>query len=300
VPPEAGTVVASFGRRCLIEDAQGTRHRAIPRGKRLRIVCGDEVSWVPGQQPGDDGLVIDVLPRRNALERPNMRGRNEVLAANLTRIVVLVAPTPPPDPFLIDRYLAQAELMGCEAIIVRSKLDLPAEAPLQRALEEWAAAGYTVLEVAARGGDGIEVLSSRLEHGVSILVGQSGVGKSSLLNALSPSLELATGALSDSSGEGRHTTTAAVRHTLANGGHVIDSPGVRDYAPGLVAPRDVARGYREINALAAHCRFADCMHLKEPDCAVRQATDRGRIAPRRYESYRRLVRLMETLPPTPR
>jgi ribosome biogenesis GTPase len=262
-------------------------------------VCGDEVRWRPGRHEGDDAVITGILPRRNALERPNLRGRNEVLAANLTQIVVLVAPAPAPDPFLVDRYLAQAALMGCRGIVARSKADLPAPPDLTAALAEWREAGIQVLEVTAREGAGLEALRDALRGEISILVGQSGAGKSSLLNALVPTLELATGALSESSGEGRHTTTAAVLHRLDGDAHVVDSPGVRDYAPGLVAPRRVAEGYREIAALAPQCRFADCMHLKEPDCAVRAAVAAGHVAARRYESYRRLVRLMQTLPRSP-
>ncbi len=295
---EAGLVVASFGRRCLVEEVNesGRRHRCVPRGRSLRIVCGDRVRWQRPRAGARDGQVLSIDPRHNVLERPNLRGFNEVLAANVTRIVVVLAPAPVPDPFLADRYLAQAELMGCEALIVRSKADLPAtDQGLTDALAEWRSVGYATTEVAIDDSSSISGLAQMLVGDTSILVGQSGVGKSSLLNALVPELDLATGSLSSSSGEGRHTTTAAHLHHLPDGGRVIDSPGVRDYAPGRVEPSQVARGYREIHARSAHCRFHNCMHLQEPGCAVREAVAEGAIAPRRYESYRRLVRLMETL-----
>ncbi|MEO0420899.1 MAG: ribosome small subunit-dependent GTPase A [Pseudomonadota bacterium] len=297
--------MASFGRRCLVEDTGDPprkRHRCVPRGRGLRIVCGDHVRWQRAAAGARDGQVLAIEPRRNALERPNLRGFNEVLAANVTRLVVVVAPAPAPDPFMVDRYLAQAELMGCEALIVRSKGDLPSldddEDLLEQAFAEWRDAGYDTLRVAISAPDTIEALAHALRQDTSILVGQSGVGKSSLLNALVPDLDLATGELSESSGEGRHTTTAAHLHHLPDGGQVIDSPGVRDYAPGRVGEAEVAKGFRDIRALAEGCRFHNCLHMQEPDCAVRAALagdGPGTLAPRRYESYRRLVRLMETL-----
>lgn len=295
---EAGLVVASHGRRCLVEDADGARHPCVPRGRRLRIVCGDRVRWqrAPGRDAREDGLVLAIEPRRNELVRPNLRGHNEVLAANVTQLVVVVAAAPVPDPFLVDRYLAQAALMDCAALIVRSKADLGAAPPeFACALAEWAAIDYPVLAAAAADAASTGAVARHLADHVSIFVGQSGVGKSTLLNALVPHVAAATGALSEASGEGRHTTSTSQLFHLPGGGSIIDSPGVRDYAPGRVEPRAVARGFREITALAPACRFADCLHLREPDCAVRSALEDGRVASRRYESYRRLVRLMEKL-----
>jgi ribosome biogenesis GTPase len=146
-----------------------------------------------------------------------------------------------------------------------------------------------------RNGTGLEDLRDLLQGRISIFVGHSGVGKSSLLNLLVPGAEIETAALSGASGEGRHTTTASVLHRLNVGGAVIDSPGVRDYAPSLIASRDVSDGFREIVRRRGDCRFSNCMHLKEPGCAVKDAVESGEISARRYESYRRLVRLMEQL-----
>jgi ribosome biogenesis GTPase len=287
-----GRVVAAFGQRAVIRDERGERHPAFVGRRGLRVVCGDEVRWQPTGDAGE-GVVLAHLPRRTELTRPNRRGRAEVLAANLDLLAVVVAPEPPVDPFVTDRYLAAAEAMGCAAVVVSNKCDLDGPAP--PALDEYAGIGYPVIAVSALDGAGTEELAGALAGHCSILVGQSGVGKSSLLNALVPGSEAVTGSLSGATGEGRHTTSATVLHELPGGGELIDSPGVRDFAPALDDPALAVRGFREIAAAAPHCRFADCRHLKEPGCAVKAGVEAGAISHRRYESYRRLRRLTEDL-----
>jgi len=294
-PDEPGRVVAAFGRHVLVEDHRGERYPCILSGRRLRPVCGDRVTW---RRPHDDsdGLVTGIEPRDTELARPSRKGQREVLAANMTQVVVVSAPKPPPDAFLVDRYLAAAELMGARAVLAYNKTDLdPDGAALD--LAEFSAIGYPVVRISAREGAGLEALRQQLAGQTSILVGHSGVGKSSIINALLPDAEIRTAGLSESTGEGRHTTTASVLHRLADGGELIDSPGVRDFAPPPVSNRDVAAAFREIAALAGACRFSNCLHMKEPGCAVKQAVDSGKVSARRYESYRRLVRLMENLAP---
>ena len=284
--------MAAFGQRLVIRDAAGDRHGAFVGRRGLRVVCGDRVRWRPGAEAGD-GAVLGQLPRRTELTRPDRRGRVEVLAANLDLIVVVLAPEPPVDPFVTDRYLAAAEVMDCAAIVVANKCDL--DAPPPQGLAEYERIGYPVVQVSAETGTGTDELAGMLSGHCGILVGQSGVGKSSLLNTLVPGSDVPTGTLSDATGEGRHTTTASMLHDLPGGGELIDSPGVRDYAPALRDPDEVVRGFREIAAAAPHCRFADCRHLREPNCAVKAAVEAGAISPRRYESYRRLRRLTEEL-----
>jgi len=277
----------------IVEDPSGVRHRAFVARRGLRIVCGDRVRW---SFSGEDGevAVLDREPRQTELSRPDSRGRAEVLAANIDQVVVVCAPEPAPDPFIIDRYLAAAEVIGAKAIVACNKIDLPTSDAVT-CLDEFHAVGYPTLRVSVVAQEGLESLRTALAGRTSILVGQSGVGKSSLLNALLPGIDAATAQISSASGEGRHRTTATTLYALPDGGALLDSPGVRDFAPALADPRLAAAGFREIVAAADHCRFANCRHMKEPACAVKEGVEGSAISARRYESYRRLLRLTEDL-----
>jgi len=290
---DTGCVVESYGRRVVVAGRASGSVACKLRRRDLDLVAGDEVRIAVA--PGDDEWsVVERLPRRNVFCRSDSRGRNESLAANLDQLGVVVAPRPPCDPFIVDRYLAGAQQAGISALLIVNKQDLSSEgddlafaAPLQ-------ASGLPVLAVSARTGAGLETLIARLSGRRSLLAGQSGVGKSSLLNALAGEALRATGTLSSGSGQGRHTTvSSAILRTPW--GEIADSPGVRDYAPPVVPAQQVQQGYSEIAALAGACRFLDCLHLREPQCAVRAAAESGAIDPRRYESYRRLLNLNRQL-----
>jgi len=294
-----GRVIASHGRHVVVEAQTGERIPCTVRGRRLQIVCGDDVEWEPDTMP-DKGIVLERLPRRSALARTNSAGAAETLVANITQVVVLCAPQPAPDFFIVDRYLAAAELLDLKSAIVWNKCELsPSDDPARVELEAYARAGYRVLECSTRTGAGIDRVQELLGDEISVLVGQSGVGKSSLANRLMPGLEVATAELSRATEEGRHATSVSTLHHLPGGGDLLDSPGVRDFAPAIELLGDPARAFREITAVAPACRFSDCKHQREPACAVQAAVAAGGISPRRYESYRRLKRLSEELAPDP-
>jgi ribosome biogenesis GTPase len=263
------------------------------RGRKLEVVVGDSVRIEP-DRPGGDWTVMERLPRRNVLQRIDSRGLDESIAANLDQLAIVLAPRPLSDPFVVDRYLAGAAYAGIVALLIVNKQDLP---PYERELDFVASleqAGLTAHRVSAHTGAGLDGLQAALTGRRTLFAGQSGVGKSSLFNALSGSEVRITRTLSAASGEGRHTTVSSAILTLP-WGELVDSPGVRDYAPPLVPLRSVQEGYVEIARLAARCRFQDCLHQREPDCAVRAAVDAGTVTERRYESYRRLLNLVRQL-----
>ncbi|HVN47072.1 MAG TPA: ribosome small subunit-dependent GTPase A [Steroidobacteraceae bacterium] len=289
-----GSVIASFGRHLVVRTAERTELRARPFGRALEVVCGDEVRCRIDAHH-EEVHVIEVLKRRNALWRANSRGGAEPVVANLTRLLVVLAPLPQPDLFVVDRYLCAATAASLPAALIVNKADLGMEAQLAAELEAYAAAGFVLLHCSAASGAGMEHLPPLLGHADrAALVGQSGVGKSSLIRRLLPQAEVAIGALVREE-DGRHTTTAARLFDVPGGAELIDSPGVRDFAPAVSALDERTLGFPEIERLAAGCRFADCRHLREPGCAVRSAAEYGSWSARRYESYRRLRRLYEQL-----
>lgn len=265
------------------------------KGKRLRCVCGDHVcaEKIPNEP---EWLITSVLPRSNELARPNSRGQIEILAANISYLVVVVSDPPTPDWFVVDRYLSAAELMNVDAAVVFNKIDVSAlDKSSEDALNEYRQIGYQVVLCSAKTGESLDLVEQLLQDQTAIIVGQSGVGKSSLINKLAIDSDQRTAELSDATGEGRHTTVNSAMLTLRNGGVVIDSPGVRDYAPATMNADDVILGFREIREAGQECRFANCRHLREPDCAVKSAVDDGTISARRYESYKRLQVLTDKL-----
>lgn len=295
VPLAAGRIVASHGRQVVVEDAAGARTPCRLHGRRLAAVCGDEARWGYASAGESYGTVYELLPRRNTLERLTQNGRVEPVVANLTQLVAVVASLPAPDWFVVDRYLAGAAWCGVTALIAFNKVELGLAADAAAELDGYAALGFGIVHCSTRAAPGIATLATHLKGAVSVLVGQSGTGKSSLLNALAPEARAVTQEISAATDEGRHTTTHAVLHRLASGGDLIDSPGVRDYAPPVPEARHVASGFVEIHRTAAGCRFQDCLHVQEPGCAVRAAVEGGLIRSRRYESFRRLLTLARGL-----
>jgi ribosome biogenesis GTPase len=286
-------VIATYGRHLLVRDAQGNAHRARPVGRNLAIVCGDRVRC---QSQGTELLVVEVLARTNLLRRSSSRGEGEPIAANLTQLAVIIAPLPATDLYMLDRYLCATECLGIHSLVVINKDDLPGCADLRESLLAFVALGYRVVSAnATHGSDGASELRAALPGQTTILVGQSGVGKSSLTRLLTDdSHDIVVGGLMREE-EGRHTTTASRLYECPGGARIIDTPGVRDFAPAIEDLDASTLGFRELAALAGQCRFQDCRHMQEPACAVRDAVDAAAMDARRYESYRRLRRLYEQL-----
>lgn len=286
-------VIAAFGRHALVRGSDGELRDARPAGRKLEYVCGDRVTCRV-DSAHDEIHMVAVLPRSTALLRSTVRGGGELVVSNLTLLIAVVAPAPAPDLFIVDRYLAAAASGGMQAAIVINKVDLPGSDELSAALEPYRRAGYQVYECSAQRPDSLAPLAERLRSATSAFVGQSGVGKSSLAARLVPGSDIAVGGLARDD-EGRHTTTASRLYDLPGGGALIDSPGVRDFAPAISALDPASLGFLEVERLAPGCRFQDCRHMREPGCAVIKAMESGELDARRYESYRRLRRLFEDL-----
>jgi ribosome biogenesis GTPase len=251
---------------------------------------GDDVEIL--RTTATEGTIEEVAPRRSKLSRAHpARGgglREDVLVANVDQLVFVFAHGEPRfRPRLLDRFLVIAEHQGIRPIVAANKVDraTPSDAEAFHAYERL---GYRVIFTSATRSDGLERLREALAGHTSAFAGPSGVGKSSLLNAAFPGLDLRVGATSDSNRKGRHTTRHASLHPLPTGGFVVDTPGIRELATFEITDDDVTFGFVEMRPHVDRCRFRSCRHLGEPGCGIADAVDRGEISAERYESYRRL------------
>ncbi|MBM4197177.1 MAG: ribosome small subunit-dependent GTPase A [Gammaproteobacteria bacterium] len=286
--PEPAPVMAAHGRRGLLRTGDALEPYIV-QGRRLRVVCGDLVHW-RRQVDSTDVVVTSAEPRRNSLARwHERRQRAETIAANIDCIAVVVATIPAIDFGLLDRFLCAAELMQCRALLVWNKSDL-AE-PDRGVTDVYGELGYPVVAVSALHRTSITGLLEHMSGSSSALVGQSGVGKSSLINAVVPDSGRTVGELSPGNDGGIHTTTAVTMHEIPGAaGFLLDTPGVRSFLPAIDPQWRIGDGFPEIRALATGCRFADCLHDREPGCEVTAAVATRRVAPHRYASYRQIAR----------
>jgi len=295
IPQKSGhtaLVTACYGRRGRIETATGEELPYLAASRRHKPVCGDEVGF---ELRADDSpaLLRDILPRRNELLRTGARERTEVVAANFSLLAIVAAPEPAPDYELVDRLLCAAAGSSAEGLIVWNKTDLGRARPVR--LREYEAAGFDILTVSALTGARISRLRRRLKAHTSVLAGQSGGGKSTLVNALLGREVAAAGELSERARRGRHTTASAAMYSLPGGGRVMDLPGVRSLMPVVTDYGELQAGFPEFAAPAQECRFANCRHRNEPGCSVLEAVAEGRLPAGRHAGYLALLREFEEL-----
>jgi len=288
---QPGVVIARYGKQALIETRAGDRLLCHLRAHLESPVAGDNILWLPTEEAG---VVEAVVKRRNVLQRPDAQGRLRPVATNIDLMLIVFAPEPAPQANLIDRYLIAAENMEVEAALVLNKADLlRPEDELAGQLDRYAALGYRTL-VTHYGLPDDSDLTSLIGQDTLVLVGQSGVGKSSLIQRLLPDASIRVGALSEFADKGRHTTTTAELFHLPGGGRLIDSPGVRDFGLTHVAPETIFSGFREFSPFLGQCRFRDCQHHSEPGCALIAAVETGDISSERFESFQQILATLTT------
>ena len=281
---EPGHVIAAYGRRYRVELDTGGEIDCMTRGKRSDVACGDRVRIA---RSGDRVGVIESIDERRTLFYRSDARRQKLIAANVTQIVVVVASKPAFSDDLVNRCLVGAEQAQIAAIIALNKSDLPEVTEASASLDLYKALGYTVVLLSAK--HDLTPLRGHLANHTSVLVGQSGMGKSTIINGLVPHAAARVAEISLALGTGRHTTTHAELYRLDSESAIIDSPGLQEFGLHHLTLEDAAHAFVEFRQWLGQCRFRNCRHMTEPDCAVLGAASRGEIAQRRIDAYQRLA-----------
>ncbi|WP_341582413.1 small ribosomal subunit biogenesis GTPase RsgA [Marinobacter metalliresistant] len=298
-PEQEGLVIAHYGQQLDVEALEGEQTgdvvRCFVRTNIDSLVTGDKVVWRPGQN--ETGVIVARCERQNLLQRPDNFGALKPVAANIDHIILVIAPEPEPHDNLIDRYLVAAEITDIPAVILLNKTDLLTNRNRQSIdalLVRYEALGYEVVRTsAAESGDQpSSEVEALVKDQTSVFVGQSGVGKSSIIQTLMPGEAIRVGAVSESTGKGVHTTTTAKLFHLPMGGDLIDSPGIREFGLWHMTPQEVEHGFREIRDVIGNCKFRNCRHMGDPGCAIDAAADQGKISPQRLKSFHRILQDM--------
>jgi len=284
-----GLVIGQAGHQLDVETNDGIL-RCGRRKNIGAIVTGDKV--ILEAVPPNEHVITAVLPRSSLLARPDFRGQMKAIAANIDRVFIIFSIRPELNEGLIDRYLVAAETLGITPVLVLNKIDLTDKEQLtniRKRIALYTTLGYELIESSAKEQHGIDTLLDNLHGHTSIMVGQSGVGKSSLVNALLPDVNIKTKEISESTNKGMHTTSASRLYHLPEGGSLIDSPGVREFGLWQVSAEELFNGFVEFRQYQGMCKFSNCQHKTEPHCAILTALEEKKISEQRYESYNRIL-----------
>ncbi|MBE7214040.1 small ribosomal subunit biogenesis GTPase RsgA [Shewanella benthica] len=293
-PEQLGTVISRFGQHADVETESGQVVRCNIRRNIQSLVTGDKVVVRLAVEITTTvaGIIEAVHPRHSLLSRPDLYDGIKIIAANIDQILIVSSIVPSFTTQIIDRYLVAAEDTGISPIIVLNKIDLLTDEDrpeVEAALKRYQDIGYQVYQISSHTGQGVDDIKALLNENVSIFVGQSGVGKSSIINAMMPDAELAIGDVSQNSGLGQHTTTTAKLMHFVSGGDLIDSPGVREFALWHLPPERVGECFIEFREYLGTCKFRDCKHKNDPGCAITEAFHAGKIAADRYNNYHKII-----------
>lgn len=282
-----GIVITRFSKHVVVEDNQGKQIRCSIRPNLETIVAGDRVIW---QAEGvNQGVVVSLYPRSSVLAKPTSSGLIKPVAANITQLIVVIAPKPEISWPLLDSYLVMAETLHLQAIILLNKTDLPCETLKEQLLLDYGNLNYPILLTNKHSPEALEQLKHRLNHQISVFVGQSGVGKSSLISSILPHEQnISINEISEISELGRHTTSNSRYYHLPSGGALIDSPGVREFSLWHIDTAEIVRGYPEFRPYLPQCKFRNCTHKDTPHCAIIKAKNDGLISEKRYENFIKL------------
>ena len=288
-PTEEGLVIKRFARHAQIEDNTGKITHCSIRPTIDSLVAGDRVVWQ--KQGVRQGVVVSRFPRQSVLGRPDKQGRLKPIAANITQMMVVIAPKPDITWSLLDSYLVMADHLKLNACIVLNKTDLDCEALRQVLLTHYQPLGYPLIFIGRHEGCDYQPLQEALNKETSVFVGQSGVGKSSLIARILPEEadRIQTGEISAISELGCHTTSNACLYHLAHDGALIDSPGIRELSLFQLTPREIAEGFREFKPYLSECKYRNCNHLDAPGCALLAAVKNKKVSHLRYENYVKIL-----------
>ena len=280
-----GKITSVFGKTGVLETADGERLNFLVKSQKLKPVVGDNVLWISQE----DGTIVvtKILEPNNQLERLNQNGKQQVIASNVSQILLITAPLPQPNFLLIDKFLLVSELMNCNLSIIFNKVDLVENN--DRQLEVYQKLNYRVVMISAKEKTNLNPLFNLLNQQTTVLVGQSGVGKSTIINLLIPSDKIRTETLSNKNQKGKHTTSTSTMHALEGNGYLIDTPGVENLNPKILDIKEIEIGFKEISSLSHACKYRDCVHINEPNCAVNQGLINNEISSQRYKNYKKLV-----------